>query len=210
MKIETITVGMFGVNCYLIWQSSDSMALVVDPGADPELIETSLQKNGLDVAAYLITHGHVDHLSALAELVDARPAPVVMNQVDAAWAFGPDNQIAPFYPQPRSPGPIACTVQDGSILTHAGLRYSVIATPGHTPGGVCYYFEDAGLLFTGDTLFEGTVGRTDLAGGDEKVLRRSIARLQRLPGTTKILPGHGESSTLAMEFENNPFLNVPD
>jgi glyoxylase-like metal-dependent hydrolase (beta-lactamase superfamily II) len=206
MKLETIVVGAFGVNCYVVWQPPGRAALVVDPGADPDRIEETLRSQGLEVAAYLVTHGHVDHVSALAALCQARPAPVEMHPADAAWAFGPDNQVPPFYPPPRSPGPIAWPAEEGMEYGPADLRHRVLATPGHSVGSVCFFLEAHGLLFTGDTLFEGTVGRTDLPGGDEAILRRSLVRLAALPAATRVFPGHGEATTLARERAHNPFL----
>lgn len=205
MQVETIPVGFLEVNSYVV-RGNGQEALVVDPGDDAERILAFLRKHQLSVAAYLITHGHADHVSALAEVHRAYPAPVAMHPDDARWAFGEMNQLPPFYSAPSRPAGLERDALDGREWTDAGLRWKVIATPGHSPGGVCYYFEDEGVLFSGDTLFQGSVGRTDLRGGNPRTLSESIARLARLPDTTRVYPGHGPSTTLAIEKETNYFL----
>lgn len=205
MNIESITVGEFGVNCFVV-EGRDRRALVIDAGADAPQIEALLTDRRLTVAAYLLTHGHIDHVSAVAELCDARPAPVVMHAGDRTWAFTPANLFLPFYPSPRTPAAEFRLVDDGQPWEDAGLTYEVLATPGHTPGGVCYWFKSANALFTGDTLFAGSVGRTDLPGGDGSVLERSLKRLAALPGDLAVYPGHGPETTIEAERDSNPFL----
>jgi hydroxyacylglutathione hydrolase len=205
MNLETVTVGAFAVNCYVIWDHGRN-ALVVDPGADPERIQEVIEANRLNVSAYLITHGHADHVGALAALRRTHPAPVALSAEDARWAFGPRNQILPYYPTPQSPSEIARNVQDGQTWTDGELRYRVISTPGHTPGGVCFYFPEALALFAGDTLFQGSVGRTDLPGGNPRVLSLSLKKLKSLPDDTKVFPGHGPETTIGIEKHTNFFL----
>lgn len=206
MQVETVVVGTFGVNCYVIWHSRGREAFVVDPGADSEATMGVLSENALKPAMYLLTHGHVDHVGALADMLQKHPAPVAMHSADAAWAFGPENQIQPFYPQPRAPETIAHLLNDGDALGAGNLECMVVATPGHTPGSVCFYFKNHGVLLSGDTLFAGTVGRTDLPGGSEAVLRRSLARLAGLPENTRVMPGHGDATTIGHERAHNPFM----
>lgn len=205
MNIETVTVGAFEVNCYVIWDE-DSNTLVVDPGAEPERIREVIKANRLKVSAYLITHGHADHLGALAVLYRTNPAPVALSMEDARWAFRPINQIPPYYSAPQSPPEIARHAQDGQEWTDGKLFYEVIATPGHTPGGVCFYFPAAFALFSGDTLFQGTVGRTDQPGGDPRALSDSLKKLERLPNHTKVFPGHGPPTTIGVEKYMNFFM----
>ncbi len=205
MNIESLTVGEFGVNCFIV-EGRDRRALVIDPGADAAQIDAMLSARSLTVSAYLLTHGHIDHISAVAELCDTRPAPVAMHASDRKWAFDPGNQFLPFYPSARTPTTEFRLVGDGEPWEDAGLAYEILATPGHTPGGVCYWFKTARALFTGDTLFAGSVGRTDLPGGDWSVLERSLKRLAAMPGNLAVYPGHGPSTSIEAERDTNPFL----
>lgn len=207
MHIESLVVGPFQVNCHIVW-GPERRALVIDPGADADAIIACLNTRGLDVAAYLLTHGHVDHISALADLVEKHPAPYAIHAHDLKWAFNAANQLPPFYPAaPRRPaGGQPRTLENSRTWTDGGLTYNVIETPGHSPGGVCFHFAEFHVLFSGDTLFQGTVGRTDLQGGDGRVLAQSLRLLAQLPSETRILPGHGPETRLADEFRLNPFL----
>jgi len=205
MRIEAIVVGPLQVNCYVV-AGPGREAVVIDPGADAAEIASFLRRGGLRVAAYALTHGHVDHISALADLHDAFPAPVALHEKDAAWAFLEANALPPFYAAPRRPDAEWRAVADGQRWKDAGVECEVLATPGHSPGGVCYLFPEAGALFSGDTLFAGSIGRTDIPGADARALATSLARLCRLPGRTRVYPGHGPSTTLASERAQNPFL----
>ena len=158
------------------------------------------------MSAYLITHGHMDHVSALAPLCAALPAPVAMHPRDAAWAFTADNQMPPFYPVPAQPPAIERPLADGQTWVDGALRYEVLATPGHTPGGVCFYFPADKVVFTGDTLFANSVGRTDLPGSSERALTTSLRKLLQLPDDTVVYPGHGPHTTIGAERAANPFL----
>jgi hydroxyacylglutathione hydrolase len=205
MTIETIVVGAFEVNCFLLW-GTDRRALVVDPGSDAETIDRHLTDNRLTVAAYALTHGHVDHISGLADLHRRHPAPIGLHPLDAAWAFSEANAMPPWYGVPARPVSIARAFEDGQTWTDAELTYTIFATPGHTPGGVCLYFETARVLLSGDTLFAGSVGRTDLPGGNARILTASLKRLAALPDDVRIYPGHGAHTTLAHEKRTNFFM----
>ncbi|MCP4208935.1 MAG: MBL fold metallo-hydrolase, partial [Shimia sp.] len=179
------------MNCAVIWGEAKK-ALIIDPGYDAADIEAVLQENNLTVAAILLTHGHADHINALNELHIAYPAPIYLHADDEKWAFGPNNQIPPYYPVPTKP---ACEILHPEMSDKwnlAGLNIQTAATPGHTPGGVCYWFKEAGVCFTGDTLFKGSCGRTDLPGGDARTLTASLKKLaETLPPETRIVTGHG-------------------
>lgn len=205
MKVIPIGVGPFQVNCYLAVGPAQQ-ALVVDPGDDAGIIAVTVRQNKLTVAAYLITHGHMDHVSGLAELTRSFPAPVSIHPLDESWAFSHLNQSLPYYDTPERPKKIERLLANGQIYSDAGLRYEIIATPGHSPGGVCFYFPDDKIIFTGDTLFLGTVGRTDLEGSDEKLMTQSLARLAKLPEDTVVYPGHGPQTTIGQEKRTNPFM----
>jgi glyoxylase-like metal-dependent hydrolase (beta-lactamase superfamily II) len=238
MNIEILSVGPFEVNCAIVWNDA-KQALVIDPGHDAADIEAVLRKNGLTVAAYLLTHGHADHLNALAVLYKIRPAPVYLHAEDEKWAFGAQNQILPYYPVPEKPAakfihPESCHSfqslprDNGASLAPLGSNdwkklepffqgseknskpqrscFQCLETPGHTPGGVCYYFEEEKVIFTGDTLFKGTCGRTDLPGGDGRVLAQSLKKLAALPDDVTVYPGHNESTAIGYEKKTNFFM----
>lgn len=205
MQVIPIVVGAFQVNCYLA-TSGNGQALVIDPGEDAGQIAVALRERKLTVAAYLITHGHMDHLGGLEELTRQFPAPVSMHPADAAWAFGADNKMPPYYDAPERPAGKIRALVDGQQGDDGGLRYEVITTPGHSPGCVCYYFQTEKTLFTGDTLFNGSIGRTDFEGSDEALMEKSLRRLAQLPDDTLVYPGHGPRTTIGREKKNNPFL----
>ena len=208
MNIQILSVGPFEVNCAIVW-NDQKLAFVIDPGFDAADIEKILSDNGLTVTAYLLTHGHADHLCALADLYKTRPAPIFIHAKDEAWAFGPQNQILPYYPVPEKPD---CPIlhpefpNDWKILTEKFQGLEIIETPGHTRGGVCYYFEEEKVIFTGDTLFKGTCGRTDLPGGDGRILAQSLKKLAALPDDVTVYPGHNESTTIGYEKKTNFFM----
>lgn len=216
MNIKTFPVGPFEVNCAIVWDESKD-ALVIDPGYDAASIETVLCENGLTVAAYLLTHGHADHINALAELYETRPAPVYMHAKDESWAFGPQNQIIPYYPVPAKPDAEFLNPENSNHWKkleslfqgsekNSKPQCSCLETPGHTRGGVCYYFEGEKVIFTGDTLFKGTCGRTDLPGGDGRILAQSLKKLAALPDDVTVYPGHNESTTIGHEKKTNFFM----
>ncbi len=205
MEVETLTVGAFGSNCFLMANKAGD-ALVIDPGDEADRIIDALRTRQWRVAAYLITHGHVDHVSALAAVHRAFPAPVAMHPVDAAWAFSERNAMPPLYDVPEAPSQIDRSIAEGQTWEDIGLRYHVLEVPGHSPGHVAFHFPDQALLFSGDVIFQGTVGRTDLPGGDSRVLTQSLRRLVTLPDDTRIFCGHGPDTVLAEEKRINPFM----
>ena len=209
MNIETLTVGDFQANCFLV-SGGGQDAIVIDPGDDPDIIATALQNSGLKPVLYLLTHGHVDHISAVAALCSAHPADVAIHEADLSWAFTPENAMPPSYDQPARPERLEPVLHDNDTLTYAGLSFTVISTPGHTPGSVCIHFEDEQILFTGDTLFSGSIGRTDLPGGDMGQMKESLSILSQMPDDITIYAGHGPSSTIAFEKQHNIFLKTTE
>jgi hydroxyacylglutathione hydrolase len=205
MTIQNLSVGPFEVNCAIVW-NDQNQALVIDPGGDAADIDGLLQQHSLSVAAFLLTHGHADHLGALAELHAARPAPVYLHAADFQWAFGAQNQIPPYYPVPKKPPAVFIRPEETSLPGITGFSLQVLETPGHTPGGVCYWFPAEKILFTGDSLFKGSCGRTDLPGGDGRILAQSLKKLAGLPGETLVYPGHNESTSIGHEKKTNFFM----
>ena len=205
MNVEILSVGRFEVNCAIVWGDA-KQALIIDPGHDAADIEAVLRKNGLTIAAYLLTHGHADHLCALAELHGKHPAPVYIHAEDCKWAFGQQNQIQPYYPVPGKPVTEFIHPEVSKHWNIADLSLQTLETPGHTRGGVCYYFEKEKIIFTGDTLFKGTCGRTDLPGGDGRILAQSLKKLAALPDDVTVHAGHNESTTIGYEKRTNFFM----
>ncbi len=183
-------------------------AIIVDPGADAPLIEAWLQKMRLHVQGYLLTHGHMDHVSALATLVAKHPAPIRIHPADANWAFSSSNQMPPYYPAPTPPPEelLQADLVESTGNEMAGSLFNVLETPGHSPGSVCLHFINENTLFTGDTILAGSAGRTDFPGGSASDMKQSLKRLLSLPPKTVICSGHGPASTLEDEIQTNPFL----
>ena len=211
MNRTTFQVGTFEVNCSII--SESDKAIVVDPGAEATRIRAELKKQGLGLAAVLLTHAHFDHISAIPELQRAYPdLPVFISDADAKIVSHPFNQFPPDYPLVAGLKNIKTAKDLGSFLTSIGwtATVDVIDTPGHTPGGVCYLFKTSdgkpATLFSGDTLFCGSVGRTDFPGGDMATLQESLEKLKVLPKDTVVVPGHGIETTIDRELASNPFL----
>jgi len=206
MNIEAIPTGAFEEICYLVW-NTEKQALVFDPGHDADLILQTLENLELHVVAYVCTHGHADHINALAEVHRQHPAPVAMHSNDLAWAFESINQIAPYYPIPKRPDVTEyLQLETTADWNFAGLHFQCIHTPGHTPGSCCLLFPESKILITGDTLFKGSCGRTDLPGGDARQLKESLNILQQLPGETRVYPGHGPDSSIGLECQTNSFM----
>lgn len=205
MHYEIIPVGAFESNAILLWEHP-SAAWVIDPGADADILAAALRKHGLTVGLYVLTHGHIDHLSALGDLQAAAPAPVAVHPADAAWAFTEKNRFPPYVNVPPPPAEIVPGIADGKLLAVGGLEATVLHTPGHSPGCICLHVAAERLLVSGDTLFAGSVGRTDFPGGSWRQLVQSLQRLASLPDETVVLPGHGPTTTIGREKRTNRFL----
>jgi len=203
MNVHTLVVTDFMTNCFLVWK--DSAALVIDPGGEASRILAALEERNLSVAAYLLTHGHADHVAALADMVDACPAPVALHALDLEWAFENPNRVIPLLPAPRA-AKVSRVMAGGESFEDAGIACRVLHTPGHTPGSVCFYVESEQAMFTGDTLFAGSVGRTDFRGGDSRTLQESLRLLADFPDDTRLYTGHGPITTMGQEKLTNPFM----
>ncbi len=204
MNIKVIGVGPYSSNCSILWEDARE-AWVVDPGADADAIRAALKSNALELGIVVLTHCHFDHISALNDLLRGGDRPVYLHRADEPFAFSPMNS-APAYPRTTRPANLILDRSDGDCIEHGGLAARIIATPGHTPGGWCLYFEKEGLLIAGDTLFCGSVGRTDLPGGDWESLEESLRKLKRLPDDTAVICGHGPDTTIGAEKQRNPYL----
>ena len=198
MTANTIQVGSFEVNCTILTENGKAWA--VDPGSEETRISALVKKSGAELAGILLTHGHFDHIGAVSALQKRwGEVPVYVDDRDRVVLTHPLNSFEPDYP----PQPAPANMHAASENPVA----EVVETPGHTPGGVCYYIPAEGLLLSGDTLFAGSVGRTDLPGGDMGTLMKSLSKLTALPDDTRVVPGHGPATSVATEKRVNPFLS---
>ena len=202
VTVHTLTLGAYQTNCYIVHDDSSKSCAVIDPGYEPEKILALTDKLGLTVDAVLLTHGHFDHVGAVEALVGRTGCKLWMKEAD--YTQKPSPIASFFYPIHDCDFTEVCFCEEGEQIHAGGLIFTVLETPGHTWGSVCYRCED--VIFTGDTLFAGACGRTDLPGGDAQWLRRSLARLAALEKDPTVYPGHGESSSLAREKRYNPYL----
>lgn len=204
---EVLAVGPLQCNCSILGDEASREAIVVDPGGDISRIMAVVEKHGLTIKQILITHAHIDHIAGAARLKRLTGAPVLYNQNDLPLVKMMDEQAGWLgIPTPEVPAPDD-TLDDGKIISIAGLSGSILHTPGHTEGSVCLYLPKESLLLAGDTLFAGSIGRTDLPGGDfHKILRSIRERLLTLPDEVAVLPGHGARTNIGTEREDNPFL----
>jgi len=205
-----IMAGPVGTNCYYIFREGADHCIFIDPADNGRYLFEEVKARGLEISAILLTHAHFDHISGGDELKALSGAKIYCPEDDKEMAASPEaNASLMFTGMPSVVRPDVY-VKDGDVLNFGenglSLSCSVIATPGHTPGSVCYYFKEDKLLISGDTLFEGSVGRTDLPGGSGAVLSRSIReKLLPLPDDTSVLPGHGGFTTIGDERLGNPF-----
>lgn len=190
MLLRRLIVGNLHTNCYLVAAGKRDQGVIIDPGGSLERITQASAEEGLSVKYIINTHGHPDHVAADIDLARITGASVAVHPLDAIWSLDTKSILK---------------LDDGMTLEVGSLRLRVIHTPGHTPGSVCIYLD--GILFTGDLLFQGSVGRTDFPGGSSADLMRSLReKIVVLPPSTRVLPGHGEETTLEEELKHNPFL----
>jgi hydroxyacylglutathione hydrolase len=208
MDVRSLTVGIAAENTWIARRDGGDRALLIDPGDEPDRLRAAIADLGVTVEAILITHCHFDHVGAVAPMARATGAPVYCPKLEVpvladimAWVPWPG--IGPFESYDADE-----TVEGGEQLELAGMEIDVLFTPGHSPGHVSYSIPAEQALFSGDVLFQGSIGRTDLPGGDTRTLLRSIGKLvEALPEETRVLPGHMGATTLGAERRTNPFLH---
>ncbi len=209
MRIETLVVGPLEVNCYLVWDEETNQGVVIDPGAEGPMIIDEIEKQGFTLTHIVNTHCHVDHIGANADVKEAFPeALLAIPEKDLPLFKSPHNPMLVMMCRAKpSPEP-AILLNEGDIIPVGDQEMMVIETPGHTIGSICLYCPGAGVVFTGDTLFAGSVGRTDLPFSEHEALFRSVRqKLFVLPEETQVLPGHGPPSTIGREKRFNPFFS---
>ena len=193
MELKTFPIGSLQTNCYMAWAEGSDKCILIDPGYEPELLLEQVRRNRKELEAILLTHGHFDHVGGVKQIAAETGCKVYICAEELKQPLRYSDGLH-----------YTDTVAEGDVLELAGLTLQVLHTPGHTPGCVCYLCGDT--LFSGDTLFAGTCGRTDLPGGDFKAIQASLQRLAALEGDLKVLPGHGMASSLDIERRYNPYM----
>ncbi|MBE7000037.1 MAG: MBL fold metallo-hydrolase [Clostridia bacterium] len=205
MKIQTFVVGKLRTNCYLVYDENSLEASVVDPGGDYQKIKTFLDENQLKLKNIFLTHGHFDHILAVAQLREATGARVVIHKADAGMLeTADDNMYMSIMSEPFRRVKADILLSGGEKTKVGTVEAQFLHTPGHTPGSVCIFMDN--VIFTGDTLFKNDIGRTDLEGGSELDMKYSLRSLYDLEDDYILYPGHYNSTTLFAEKKNNPYL----
>ena len=205
MKIIAMEVGLIGTNCYLVINEEQKTGVVIDPGGDAEQILEKIRQKGIAIEAIFLTHGHSDHIMAVDEVREATGAKVYISEADAGMLTKASSNLSFYMGAGREFKATDEFLVDGETITAAGLKFQVVATPGHTKGGVCLVCGDT--VFCGDTIFSESIGRTDLPGGSYSQILHSIkTKIMVLPDEMKLLPGHGPATTIGWERRRNPFL----
>ena len=194
LNIHTFPLGAYQTNCYMVWEDTSSTCVVIDPGYEAETVLAEAKRLGKSIEAILLTHGHFDHVGAVKDIAAETDCKVYLCEEDLSM------------PPQLTAGTLYYTdlYGEGDILSLAGLSFKVLHTPGHTPGSVCLQCEDT--IFSGDTLFWGSCGRTDLPGGSWATIQKSLKRLAAISGDFKVYPGHGDDTRLDFERKMNPYM----
>ncbi len=206
LHVEVVCVTQWQQNCSIFCPTGGGPAVLIDPGGETERVLQTAEALGADIQAILITHGHIDHIGGLNEAIAATGAPVWMHP-DDIWLF----EKGMFGSEAVGVPDGATMLTDGDVIEAAGMRFTTLHTPGHSPGHVCFWVEDADqpLLVGGDLIFMGSIGRTDLPRGDLRTLVASVKeKIWVLPDETTILPGHGPKTTIGFEKQVNPFVSL--
>lgn len=203
MQVETFALGELQENAYLVLENG--ISVVIDPGDGPKRLVKRIEKSGTALAAILLTHAHWDHVAGVGELKDRFEAPIYLHEADKFLYERVPAQAEYFGFRAGPQPPLDRAVNDGQVIEAGPLRFEVLHTPGHTPGGVCYSIGD--IVFVGDTVFAGGIGRTDLPGASHEQLIRSIRqKILTLDDAVTLYPGHGPPTTVGAERASNPFL----
>jgi len=207
MILETFPVGLLQCNCTLLGDEATGEAMVIDPGDNVPYILDRLKAHGLTLKQIVVTHAHIDHVGGAVRLKRATGAPILLNENDLPLLKMMDVQAAWLGTAAPEVAPPDENAREGLVVGISTHKAEVLHTPGHTQGSICLHFVPEKILFAGDTLFAGSIGRTDLPGGDGRQILRSIhERLMSLADETRVIPGHGAETTIGEEREGNPWL----
>ena len=204
LLIKTVIVGEIRTNCYLVADPETKEGVVIDPGEDFEKIWKHIEKNGIIVRKIVATHGHYDHLGAVNELRNKTKAEFLIHKEDVIFAEHPETNGSAFYGDGTVKAKADAFLKEGDVVKAGKVELKVIHTPGHSPGGICLLAGEE--LFSGDTLFCNSIGRTDFPNASYEHIMESLAKLMKLPDATRVYPGHGQFTTIGDERANNPFL----
>lgn len=205
MKIIQMEVGNLGTNCYIVYSEKTKEAMIIDPGGDAGRILATVGNAGIVVKYIVNTHGHADHVLANMKIKEATGAPLLIHKEDAGMLSSPQRNLSMFIGGGAVCGPADRELEDGEVLEIGELKFTVLHTPGHTPGGICLL--SGNVLFCGDTLFAESIGRTDFPGGSHRQLIENIRqKLMTLGDDVKVYPGHGPDTTIGWERRMNPFI----
>lgn len=205
MQVKRLVVGALGVNCYIVYDEAKEAA-VIDPGDDGERILEFIQENELKIKYIINTHAHADHIGANNTVKEQTGAQLLISAADAPWLENPNYNLSAFMGQSIISCGADVILKEGDTIRFGNIELRVLETPGHTPGGICLWGD--GVLFSGDTLFSGSIGRCDFPFGSMEQLITSLkAKISDLPPATKVYPGHGPATTIGDELAMNPYLN---
>ncbi|MBF0560297.1 MAG: MBL fold metallo-hydrolase [Nitrospirae bacterium] len=203
MIVKIVSVGPLQANCVIVADDVSLKALVIDPGDEPDRISGIINAMGLNVEMIVCTHGHFDHMGVVSDIKKETGARIALHRDEIELYRGAKDMAAFWGYELETPPDPDILLSEGDTIKAGGLNFSVLHTPGHSPGGICLYGD--GIVITGDTLFKGSVGRTDFYGGDMEKLKQSFRRLMALPESTNVVPGHGPATTIGYEKAENMF-----
>lgn len=206
MKIERFSIGILGTNCYLVTNEETKKGILIDPSDFPSYLKHHIEESGIRLEGILLTHGHFDHIMGVDACLEYQDMPVYIHEEEEEMLLDAKKNLSTMYTSGYTFSK-AEKIKSGDVLSLIGHEFSVIHTPGHTKGGCCYYVEEEQVLFSGDTLFQRSVGRCDLEGGSEKALKASIQeKLFTLPEEVRVYPGHMGETQIGYEKEHNPYV----
>lgn len=205
MKFKRLPLGIYQANCYIIWDENTGKAAVLDPGGDFDELKEYIENNKLSVEYIILTHGHGDHIGAVMEAKEYYKTDIMIHKDDYDMLKNNDKNYSKMLGYPKTEIEADKTINDGDIIKLGSISMHIIHTPGHTRGSICIKCDS--IIFSGDTLFAGSIGRTDLEGGSfEDIIKSITDKLLIFPDNTEIYPGHGPATTIAIEKRSNPFL----